>query len=204
MIFHSDFWLVLSLLVLIIYLFFGGAIYINCINPIKGYIDIFRRKPGGKVIKRNLLFFITFPVMLATGTTLNTLLSETFSSTISVIITILTAMLFSFMAMINTKYENATQSCDIDYSTYQWLKIAHKETIDLITVEILVSIVILILCFSYSFSPQTDIKFWEYQNVFISVRSIISWFVFASFYFFIVNLLIVTKRFYNITQKQTH
>ncbi len=202
----STFWLALAFFILIIFILFGGFSYINCKDAFKGYIELFKvedRNLKKRIIKRNLLFFLFFPFVLATSCNFNQIIQTRIIDVICVVTSIMTAMLFSFMAVISSKYENVCSNNKISNSTYEDVKVINEETTNIVTCEILISVFLLILCFTQPLVEKIDFVFFSYKQFYCSIISSLSWLVYYCFFFFVLNLLIVTKRFYRISSKNT-
>lgn len=195
----ARFWLLFALLILFIYILRGGLTFINCVAPIKGYFAVFKNSKG-KIKKVDVLFFCGMPAILATATNLHSTVSSEVLNSIGVIIAILTAMIYSFMAMVNAKYETEEKGKQMSHLTFSWLKTMHTETIDIITTEVLISVFLLLLCFIKPVIGVNDIILISNETISISIGNIVGWLIYCCFYAFILNLLIVTKRFYKITQ----
>ncbi len=194
-------WLLISAGILLLYSAFGGLKYINCIEAFKGYKDIFRDK-NGKVSLRDYLFFILFPMFLASSSNLYSLIKVDMLNVICVIITIMTSMIYAFMSIIDSKYEKVVENKECPYLDYKWAQRLYGETIDIITCEIIVSVFLLILCFVQPLTNSWNKVLINFGESYISWQSIISWFIYYLFYFFILNLLVVTKRFYRFNEKK--
>lgn len=199
----SKTWLVLAVLLLLIYFLYGGLTFINCIAPIKGYFAVFR-DINGKIRVLDILFFCGMPAILATATTLHNCVTDEILNVIGVIIAILTSMIYSFMAIVNAKFETEDKDQKESFLTFSWLKTVHAETIDVITTEVLISVLLLVLCFLKPVIGGVDVveAGQEVGKMTIAINNIISWLIYYCFYAFVLNLLIVTKRFYNITSKK--
>lgn len=137
--FSYKFWLILSLIGLILYAILGGLKFVNCLDAFKGYKNIFKSSKG-KMIWKHILFFVGFPAILATTSNLYSLVSDNILNIVGVIISIMTSMLYAFMSIIDTKYEKISCEKDCAYTDYHWAKVVYCETIDVITCEILVSV----------------------------------------------------------------
>lgn len=196
---NAKWWLLSALLLLFIYFLCGGLTFINCIAPIKGYFSVFKDSKG-KLKKIDVLFFCGMPALLAMATNLHSTVSDEILNVIGVIIAILTAMVYSFMAMVNAKYEAEEKEKQMSYLSFTWLKTVHTETIDIITTEVLISVLLLLLCFVKPVIGTTGLEIVCNNQMTISISDIVSWLIYYCFYAFILNLLIVTKRFYKITQ----
>lgn len=202
----TSFWLLVSVAIVVIYLFNGGLTYINCKSAVKGYLEIFKNESGRPSLKE-LLFFILLPLTLAAASQSGRAIEADVTDVICVVISILTAMIYSFMAIISSKYENVIQKNDstnkIDYFTADKIQKIYNETISIITCEILVSVLLLVLCFvqpvvfpkGIQISAQASVE----EICWLFIFNAIGYIIYSCFYFFVLNILVVTKRFYYIT-----
>lgn len=187
-------WFILSIAFLIVYALTGGLGYINCLGIIEGYINIF--KQNNKIEKKHLLFFMGFPGMLSTATNLSMMITSEVSDIICVVISVLTAIMYVFMGTVDAKKSSLSQN--ENYLDYNYIVEVHDQTIDIILYETILSVVLLILCFTYALLPNFDYVFIDFGKAVLSIRSIESWIIYYCFYSFVLNLLIITKRVYKI------
>lgn len=202
-----NFWLIVSLVIFIMYLFTGGLSYINCLDAIKGYFLVFKEK--GRTSYKNLLFFIFFPFTLSIATNLYTPLNKDGLNAICVIVSIMTAMLFSLMTIIDTKHtkiiEAPNKDCDTkditNYMDFKMYNTTYKETVNIVVCEVLLSVFLLLLCFVQPMLDNSKHMKINPLDFSITMQSFANWLIFYLFYSFIVNLLIVVKRFYRFSEK---
>ncbi len=202
------FWLIVSLAIALFYLFTGGLSYINCFCAVKGYLEVFSDEDGKLSIK-DIGFFIVFPITLAAASQSGKAMDVNIAEVVCVVISILTAMIYSFMAVISPKYERLTGDNKTAYITIKQISNIYKETMNIILCEVLASVLLLILCFIQPIignsSSQISTFFSEVFkisafNVGQFILSVLGFLIYFFFYFFILNILIVTKRFYKITE----
>ena len=195
----SRVWLLFAGIVLLAYIIFGGASYFNVFKIVKKYVDVFRGT-NKHILKRHLFFFFCFPMILAIASNLHRVVDDELLSVIGVVVSILTSALYSFLGTISAKRDQVTQNMQISSSDFKRQITLHKETISIIHLEILVSILLLILCFAQPALSGCNVLLWENDIAYIGIKSIISGFIYYLFYFFILNLLVVLKRFYVLTK----
>lgn len=197
---QPEHWLAFAAVVAIVYFFAGGITFINCLKPIRGYFNIFRDERG-KIRLRHLAFFCGCPLLLATATNLHEMVDDSILNIVGVIIAILTSTLYSFLSSIDSKYSEAYER-KISYLEFSEFSAVHHETVDLISTEVVISIMLMILCFISPILKYADYVFFKTEYWILSVRSIISWLIYVCLYAFLLNLLMATKRFYVMVKKE--
>lgn len=134
--------------------------------------------------------------MLSTATNLSMMITSEVSDMIFVVISVLTAIMYVFMGTVDAKKSSLSQN--ENYLDYNYIVEVHDQTIDIILYETILSVVLLILCFTYTLLPNFDYIFIDFGKAVLSIRSIESWIIYYCFYSFVLNLLIITKRVYKI------
>ena len=170
-------------LILFISKFGIGLNYISVIDIIKNHIKCCRGKQG-KILIVPIINYIVLPFLMGAATMNVKLLDDGDINIITVIISILTAMLFTLLTMVidmKAKIKNNSEY----YSTEAKVsENALLETYYTIMYEILVSIVLLVLCFVANFTDKFD--------------SLKSFLIYSLTYMLIINLMMVVKRVFRV------
>ena len=175
-------WVVI-LLILIISKFGFGLNYISVIDVIKNHLNCFRSAKG-KLLLIPTIDYIVLPFLMGIATTKTKEIDDNAINIIIIIVSILTAMLFTLLTMIidmkgKIKKDPEYYSTEADIS-----KKALLETYYTVMFEILISVVLLILCFFNCFT-----------KVFGSVQSFL---IYSLTYMLIINLLMIIKRIFRV------
>lgn len=171
------------LLILIISKFGFGLNYISVIDVIKNHLNCFRSTKG-KLLLIPVIDYIVLPFFMGIATTKTKEIDDNAINIITIIVSILTAMLFTLLTMIidmkgKIKKDPEYYSTEADIS-----KKALLETYYTVMFEILISVVLLILCFFNCFT-----------KIFGSVQSFL---IYSLTYMLIVNLLMIIKRIFRV------
>lgn len=178
--------LLISLLFLVMGRYVFKKKYLNCFDIIKKHIECFRGL-NNRISKVSIFLYFIIPLLIALSLAQIRIIDDAVINILTIIVSILTSMFFTLLTLIldmrkrirGSKKYNAG---DADLST----KIL-KEVYYSIMFEILVSVVILLLCFIELFSKQYS---------FID-SLLIYYFTFV----LLTNLFMILKRVYKVIDK---
>lgn len=171
------------LLVLIISKFGFGLNYISVMDVVKNHLNCFRSTKG-KLLLVPIIDYIVLPFFMGVATTKIKEIDDSTINIITIIVSILTAMLFTLLTMVidmkgKIKKDSEYYSTEADISERALL-----ETYYTVMFEILISVVLLILCFFNCFTKE-----------FGSVQSFL---IYSLTYMLIINLLMIIKRIFRV------
>lgn len=170
-------------LVLIISKFGFGLNYISVMDVVKNHLNCFRGAKR-KLLLVPIINYIVLPFFMGVATTEVQEIDNETINIITIIISILTAMLFTMLAMVidmkgKIKKDPEYYSTEADISTRALL-----ETYYTIMFEILVSVILLVLCFFNCFT-----------KIYGSIQSFL---IYSLTYLFVINLLMIIKRIFRV------
>lgn len=170
-------------MILLIGKFFFHKDYLNCTNIIKMHMNCFKNQEE-KLSKVSLFLYFGVPMLIALSLIQIRILDDTVVNLLTVIVSILTSLFFTLLTLIldmgkKVRKDKKYNANDADTSS----KLL-KETYFTIMFEILVSVMILILCFVELFAKM--------YSIFSSL--IIYYLTFV----LLVNLFIILKRVYTV------
>ena len=157
--------------------------YISVIDIIKNHLNCFRNKKG-KILIIPVLDYIILPFFMGAATVNLKKINDTSINIITVIVSILTAMLFTMLTMIIDMNGKIKENPKYYSNEAEISKKALLETYYTIMFEILISIVLLLLCFFNCFTK----KFGNIQ----------SFLIYSLMYLLIINLLMIIKRVFRV------
>ncbi len=171
------------ILVIVISKFGFGLNYISVIDVIRNHVDCFRNEKD-KLLLIPVINYIVLPFFMGAATMMVKEIDKNTINIITIIISILTAMLFTLLTMIidmkaKIKENPVYYSMEAEIS-----KKALLQTYYTVMFEILICIVLLIFCFFNCFT-----------NEFGSVQSFL---IYSLTYMLIINLLMIIKRIFRI------
>ncbi len=175
--------LLLSVLLLIIGRIFFGKTYLNCIQIIKKHLECFKDLEGKYSIVSISLYFM-IPFFIAASLVQIRVIDDDVINIVTVIISILTSMLFTMLTLILDMRKRILQDDKYDANKAGISAKLLKETYYSIMFEILISVGILIMCFIEIFSK--DYSF---------ISSIIIYYLTFTL---LMNLFMVLKRIFNV------
>ena len=177
-----------GLLVLAIIMLLMGHVvfkkrFLNCKAIIRKHFECFKKKDG-KYSFTSIFLYFGVPCIIALALVQIRPLDETVINILTIIISILTSMLFTMLTLIldmrkRIKQDKTYNANDVSIST----KLL-KETYYSVMFEILVSIVILFMCFIELFSQQ--------------FANISSCMIYYLTFVLLMNLFMVLKRIFNV------
>ena len=171
------------ILVIVISKFGFGLNYISVIDVIRNHVDCFRNEKD-KLLLIPVINYIVLPFFMGAATMMVKEIDKNTINIITIIISILTAMLFTLLTMIidmkaKIKENPVYYSMEAEIS-----KKALLQTYYTVMFEILICIVLLIFCFFNCFT-----------NEFGSVQSFL---IYSLTYMLIINLLMIIKRIFAV------
>lgn len=170
---NSTFYIILALL---LFIFSPGKTYINVFKIITSYYREFTSHNRSVI-----LIIVIIPICLANAINLQVNLNQDLIETIAVIISILMSLFFTYISYFQ-EYENKEQT---DYNRKKINEKYSKETKSIASYEVLISVIILIICFIYPIFNNELIK------------EFISGLIYFLFFHMLINLLILLKRHNN-------
>lgn len=176
--FSENISIVFIIIAVVLLLICGGKTYLNIFGIINSYFNDFIR--GNALI--GIALYIS-PILISLAICLSRTITADDIEIITVAISILIALFFTFLSSFTEKKKNLVDNED-DYSKFVEKNIFLNENIAIVSYEILLCIIILICCFIFSFL----------NNIIIAIL------IYSLYIHLILNLLIIVKR-YAITLK---
>ncbi|GAA0284267.1 hypothetical protein MCI89_08435 [Muricomes sp. OA1] len=175
-------WIII-VIILIISKFGIGLNYISVNEIVKNHLYCFRNKDG-KLLIIPVINYICIPFLMGGATAVVKKIDSNTINVITIIISILTAMLFTMLTMVIDMKAKIKKDPEYFSTEAQISKTALLETYYTIMFEILISVILLILCFFNCFTRA-------YGNV-------QSFLIYSLTYMLIINLLMVIKRIFRV------
>lgn len=172
------------ILIVLISKFGIGLNYLSIADIIRNHMKCFRNNKNGKILFIPFINYIVLPFLMGAATMKTKLIDDGDINIITFIISVLTAMLFTMLTMVidmKAKIKNNSEY----YSTEG--KISEKallETYYTIMFEIVISIILLVLCFAANFMEK-----------FGSIKSFL---IYSLTYLLIINLLMIIKKIFRV------
>lgn len=158
--------------------------YMNCSRIINNHISIFINERNHKLLLVPFSTYMILPLIIAFGVNGIKIIDEDMINIITVILSILTSMLFTLLVMVIDMKNKVELRKLNNGSQMNIMKKLIKETYYSVMFEILISISLLILSFIYLFTQ--------------TINNIVSIIIYYLVFLLIFNLLIVLKRIFNI------
>lgn len=178
------------LITVLVLLFIGRYVfnitYINCFDIIKKHLQCFKKQNGKVSIMAMFLYFI-LPLLIAGGVVKIKVINDAAINIITVMVSILTAMFFTLLTLILDMREKVRSNNHYSASDAAISVKVLKETYYSIMFEILISIVILILCFVQIFAEKVD-AFGSFAIYYLT-------------FVMLINLFMVLKRIFKVIDK---
>lgn len=171
------------ILIVIISKFGVGLDYISVTDIIKNHLKCFKNKKG-KILLIPIINYIAVPFLMGAATTKIKQIDDASINIITIIISILTAMLFTLLTMIIDMKAKIKENPEYYSMEAAVSSKALLETYYTVMFEILISIVLLVLCFFNCFSKEFGI--------------IQSFLIYSLTYMLIINLLMIIKRIFRV------
>ena len=177
---------IIWIIVIVMFLFgkFGLKLeYISIAGIIKNHLQCFRGSDG-KLKSIPIINYMIIPFLMGSATTLVKKIDGDTINIITIIISILTAMLFTLLTLVIEMKAKIKKDPSYYSSEAQASKRSLLETYYTVMFEILVSIVLLVLCFFNCFT-----------NCFGYIQSFL---IYSLTYLLIINLLMIIKRIFRV------
>lgn len=174
---------VIVILVLLISKFGVGLNYISVTDIVRSHLNCFRNQEG-RLLVIPVVNYMVLPFLMGGATAVVKIIDAATANIITIIVSILTAMLFTLLTMVIDMKAKIKKDPEYFSKQAEVSKKALLETYYTIMYEILVSIVLLLLCFFYCFSE----KYGALQ----------SFFIYSLTYMLVINLLMIIKRIFRI------
>ncbi len=175
-------WIII-ILIIIISKYGFGLNYISVIDIIDNHLNCFRNN-NGKLLIIPIINYIILPFIMGAATVAIKKIDEDTIDIITIIISILTAMLFTLLTMIIDMKAKIKQDPEYYSTEAEISKKALLETYYTVMFEILISVVLLIFCFFYCFTA----KYGKVQ----------SFFIYSMTYMLVINLMMIIKRIFRV------
>ncbi len=179
---HIVMWGVI-ILILIISKFGIGLHYISVTDIIENHLNCFRNNKG-KILIVPAINYIVLPFFMGIATTEIKKINGETINIITIIVSILTAMLFTLLTMVIDMKAKIKQNPQYFSKEADISQKALLETYYTIMFEILVSVILLLLCFVYCFSNK-----YGYVQSFL---------IYSLTYMLVINLLMIIKRMFRV------
>lgn len=171
------------ILVIVISKFGFGLNYISVTDVIRNHLNCFRNGKN-KLLLIPVINYIVLPFFMGAATMMVKEIDNDTINIITIIISILTAMLFTLLTMVIDMKAKIKEN-PVYYSTEAEIsKKALLQTYHTVMFEILICIVLLIFCFFNCFTNE--------------LGSIQSFLIYSLTYMLIINLLMVIKRIFRV------
>ncbi|MFR6018398.1 MAG: hypothetical protein ACLUG9_12680 [Paraclostridium sordellii] len=170
------------ILILFLLITFGLKIdYMNISRIIKNHISNFK-DDNNKIPIMVLFLYFVMPLALAWSCVNIKVINDDIVGNITVMLSIITAMLFTLLPMLMELRYKMNDRLKDNPSKLRESKILVRETVDSIMFEVLIAVVLLILSFTLTFPGMNN--------------KVVSCTVYYLLFMFLMNLMIVLKRFY--------
>ncbi len=178
--------LILSFAVLFIGRFIFKQTYLNCFEIIRKHIECFR-KNNGKISLLSIFMYFIIPCFIAIALVRIRNIDDSVINLLTVIVSILTSMFFTLLTLILDMREKVRGNSSYNAGDAALSLKLLKETYYSIMFEILVSVVILLTCFTELFSKQFH-WIWGFIIYYLS-------------FVLLLNLFMILKRIYKVINK---
>lgn len=179
---HIVMWGVI-ILILIISKFGIGLHYISVTDIIKNHLNCFRNNKNQILIVPTINYMV-LPFFMGIATTTIKKINGEAINIITIIVSILTAMLFTLLTMVIDMKAKIKQNPQYFSKEADISQKALLETYYTIMFEILISIILLLFCFFYCFSRK-----YGYIQSFL---------IYSLTYMLVINLLMIIKRIFRV------
>ena len=175
--------LIISFMVLFIGHYIFKRTFMNCFDVVKKHICGFKKK-NGKISYLSLILYFGVPFLIALSLSRIRNIDGEVINILTVIISILTSMFFTLLALILDLREKIRRNEEYDASEASISRTLLKETYYALMFEIFVSIIILIMCFVELFAKKFS-YIWGLLLYYFS-------------FVMLMNLFIILKRIYRV------
>ena len=171
------------ILILIISKFGIGLHYISVAYIIKNHLNCFKNNKG-KILIVPTINYMALPFFMGIATTKIKTINAEAINIITIIVSILTAMLFTLLTMVIDMKAKIKQNPQYFSKEADISQKALLETYYTIMFEVLVSIILLLFCFIYCFTKKYGF--------------IQSFLIYSLTYMLVINLLMIIKRIFRV------
>lgn len=159
--------------------------YINCFDIIAEHIKCFRIKE--RILWLPIVMYFIIPIPVSYAICQVKLIDDDAINVITIIVSILTSMFFTLLAMILDMNSKINDNTKLSASETNILKRLLKETYYCVMFEIMISIILLIMCFVKLFTDETN-----------SMVSIVMYYLLFTL---VINLFMLLKRIFKVAEK---
>lgn len=161
-----------------------GLNYLSVWDIVKGHIDCFKSTKTHKILIIPFIDYCVIPFLLGAAATVTKLIDSTVINIITVIVSILTSMLFTLLAMIIDMKSKINENPTYYRAEAQISAQCLQETYCTVMFEILTSVILLVLCL-----------FNVFTNKFGGIQSFL---IYSLTFLLIINLLMIIKRIFRV------
>ncbi|WP_320961773.1 hypothetical protein [Hungatella effluvii] len=178
--------LIMSAIILLVGKFVFHKEYLNCFEIMTQHLKCFE-KGNGKISKVAIFLYFVVPFFISLSLVQIRSIDDTVINILAIIISILTSMFFTLLTLILDMRKKIKQDKNYDAGDAQLSTKLLRETYYSIMFEILVSIVILIMCFIDLFAKQYS-----------SFDSLVIYYL---VFILLTNLFMILKRVYKVIDR---
>lgn len=161
-----------------------GLKYLSVCDIIKNHVNCFRDSKSKKYVIMPIINYLILPLLLGIAAALVKVTDSEVINIITIIMSILTAMLFTLLTLIIDMKSKIVGNPRYYSQEAEISKESLTETYYAVMFEILVAIIVLLMCLFNAFTKKFD--FWQ------------SCVIYGLTFLFIVNLLMVIKRIFRV------
>lgn len=161
--------------------------YMNCFRIINKHTCVFKNT-NGKLLILPFIMYNIVPLFIAYSVNKISIINDDMINLITIILSILTAMLFTILVMVIDLKNKIESNNNIKASKLRVMRVLIKETYYTVMFEILICVSLLVLSFIYLFTNNTN--------------ALISYIIYSLIFLLIFNLFIVLKRIFKIIEEQ--
>lgn len=158
--------------------------YLSIKDIIKNHIDCFRNSGNGKIMIVPVIDYLVIPFMIGLAAALIKVIDSDMINIITIIVSILTSMLFTLLGMIIDMKSKINDNPNYFSTESEISKRSLIETYYTIMFEILVSVVLLVLCL-----------FNVFTQMFGTIQSFL---IYSLTFLLIINLMLIIKRIFRV------
>lgn len=159
--------------------------YINCFDIINEHIKSFKNE--GKILWLPIFIYFIVPMPMSYAISKVKLIDDDAINIITIIVSILTSMFFTLLAMVLDMNSKVKDNGSLSASETNVLKELLKEIYYSVMFEIMLSIVLLIMCFVYLFTDE--------------INSVVSIVIYYLLFTLVINLFMLLKRIFKVVEQ---
>ena len=175
---------IIAIVVLALSKFCLGLEYLSVVDIFKHHIDCFRNSSTKKVMIVPIINYFVVPFMLGASAAIVKSADSEIVNVITIIVSILTAMLFTLLTMIIEMKSKINDNPKYFRAEAELSKRSLIETYYTVMFEILISVILLVLCLFNVFTKKFGI--------------IQSFLLYSMTFLLIINLLMIIKRIFRV------